>query len=192
MLGRRHTLRDPAAAAERDRAMRQARDSATAPVKLVLPALGPGLLSGRHGLGAGQLSAQGVVTSDGRQGLLDDVVGGGFCLLADAAAARSLAADGLGKRLADAGVRVVELLPDGSDANGAGAADGQADASGPGAVGGVRVADTDGTYRRWLAELGAAAVMVRPDFYVYGAAADAAATPDLARELLGSIGRARR
>ena len=83
LLGRRHTLRDPAAAAERDRAMRQARDSATAPVKLQLPGLGPGLLSSRHGLGAGQLSAHGVVTSDGRQGLLDDVAGGGFCLLAD-------------------------------------------------------------------------------------------------------------
>ena len=129
MLGRRHTLRDPAAAAERDRAMRQARDSATAPVKLLLPDLGPGLLSSRHSLGAGRLSAHGIVTSDGRQGLLDDVVGGGFCLLADPAAARALTADGLGKRLGDAGVRVVELVADGSEAGGAGPADSRSDAS---------------------------------------------------------------
>jgi 3-(3-hydroxy-phenyl)propionate hydroxylase/flavoprotein hydroxylase len=180
LLGRRHTLRDPAAAAERDRAMRQARDSATAPAKLLLPGLGPGLLSSRHRLGAGQLSAHGVVTSDGRRGLLDDVAGGGFCLLATAAAAGALTADGLGKRLRDAGVRVIELVPDGCEA------------IEPAAVVGIRVADTGGTYRRWLAELGAAAVVVRPDFYVYGAVADAAATPDLGRELLGSISRSRR
>ncbi len=45
LLSPRHTLRDPAAAAERDRAMRQARGSGTAPVKLLLPGLGAGLLS---------------------------------------------------------------------------------------------------------------------------------------------------
>jgi 2-polyprenyl-6-methoxyphenol hydroxylase-like FAD-dependent oxidoreductase len=195
LLGRRQTLRDPAAAAERDHAMRQARDSATAPVKLLLPGLGPGLLSSRHALDAGQLSAHGIVTSDGRQGLLDDVVGGGFCLLAAAPAARALTADGLDKRLADAGVRVVELVPDGEEASGALPVDSRPDASRPdvsGPFAGVRVADTGGTYRRWFAELGAAAVIVRPDFYVYGAVADAAATPDLGRELLSSIGRSRR
>ena len=88
-------------------------------------------------------------------------------------------------------MRVVELAPDGSEASGAGPADGRADASEPVAAG-IRVTDTGGTYRRWLAELDAAAVVVRPDFYVYGAVADAAATPDLGRELLGSIGRSRR
>jgi 2-polyprenyl-6-methoxyphenol hydroxylase-like FAD-dependent oxidoreductase len=191
-LGRRQTLRDPVAAAERDSAMRQARDSGTAPVKLQLPDLGPGLLSSRHSLGAGQLSVNGVVASGGRQGLLDDIAGGGFCLLATAPAARALAADGLQKRLLDAGVRVVELAPDGTEAGGAVLVDGGDKAAGPGIVDAVRVADTAGTYRLWFAELGAEAVIVRPDFYVYGAAADAAATPDLGRELLASIGRSRR
>jgi 2-polyprenyl-6-methoxyphenol hydroxylase-like FAD-dependent oxidoreductase len=191
LLGRRQTLRHPAAAAERDRAMRQARDSATAPARLLLPGLGPGLLSSRHALGGGQLSAHGIVTSDGRQGLLDDVVGGGFCLLAATPAARALTADGLEKRLGDAGVRVVELVPDGDEASGALPAGSRADASGT-AASGIRVADTGKTYQRWFAELGAAAVIVRPDFYVYGAVADAAATPDLARELLDSIGVSRR
>lgn len=189
-LGRRHTLRDPAAAAERDRAMRQARDAATAPVKVVLPDLGPGLLSARHALGAGQLSVHGIVAADGRQGLLDDVAGGGFCLLADGVAARALAGDGTGKRLRDAGVRVVELAPDGDTVSGTVSGDGSVNASEPGAA--VRVADVGGTYRRWFAELGAAAVIVRPDFYVYGAVPDAAAAPDLGRELLSSIGRSRR
>ena len=190
LLGRRHTLRDPAAAAERDRAMRQARDAATAPVKVLLPDLGPGLLSTRHVLGAGQLSVHGIVTADGRQGLLDDVAGGGFCLLADAAAGRVLAADGTGKRLRDAGVRVVELAPDGDTPSGTVHGDGSANASGSGAA--VCVADTGGTYRRWFAELGATAVIVRPDFYVYGAVSHAAAAADLGRELLSSVGRSRR
>jgi 2-polyprenyl-6-methoxyphenol hydroxylase-like FAD-dependent oxidoreductase len=177
LLGRRQTLRDPAAAAERDRAMREARDSGTAPVKVRLPDLGPGLVSSRHALGAGQLSAHGIVASDGRQGLLDDVVGGGFCLLATPAAARALADDGLQKRLRDAGVRLLELVADGD---------------GDGVSGAVQVDDLGGTYRRWFAELGAVAILVRPDFYVYGAVADAAAAPDLGRELLSSIGRSRR
>ena len=195
MLGRRHTLRDPAAAAERDRAMRQARDSATAPVKLLLPDLGPGLLSSRHSLGAGRLSAHGIVTSDGRQGLLDDVVGGGFCLLADrgggqgAHRRRAREAPG-GRGRARGRARTGRVR--GGRRRGPPTA-GRTPAPTPvRAVGGIRVADTGGTYRRWLAELGAAAVVVRPDFYVYGAVADAAATPDLGRELLGSIGRSRR
>ena len=174
-LGRQHTLRDPAAAAERDRAMRQARDSRTAPVKVQLPDLGPGLLSGRHARGAGELSVQGIVAAAAGQGLLDDVVGGGFCLLATEAAASALAAGGLDKRLRDAGVRVVEL---------------ESTSTGP-AGAAVRVSDTSGTYRRWFADLGAVAVLVRPDFYVYGAVADPAAAPDLAGELLSSIGRSR-
>ncbi|MGH3261457.1 MAG: FAD-dependent monooxygenase, partial [Trebonia sp.] len=81
-LGRQHTLRDDAAAAERDRAMRAQRDSGGPPAKVRLPDLGPGLLSDRYALGAGQLSVHGVVAHGDRRGLLDTVIGGGFCLLA--------------------------------------------------------------------------------------------------------------
>jgi 3-(3-hydroxy-phenyl)propionate hydroxylase/flavoprotein hydroxylase len=172
-LGRQHTLRDPAAAAERDRAMRAQRQSGGPPAKVRLPDLGPGLLSGRYGLGAGQLSAHGVVAHDGRQELLDSVTGGGFCLLAEPEAAMALAAGGLDRQLRAAGVHLVELVTDG------------AGGSSPGT--GIRVADVSGTYRRWLAELGASAVAVRPDFYVYGAAAGPAAAAGLARELLSSV-----
>ena len=48
----------------------------------------------------------------------------------------------------DAGVRVVELVPDGDEASGPVAEDSRADATRSGAVGGIRVADTGGTYRR--------------------------------------------
>jgi 2-polyprenyl-6-methoxyphenol hydroxylase-like FAD-dependent oxidoreductase len=175
-LGRQHTLRDPAAAAERDRAMRTQRDSGGPPAKVRLPDLGPGLLSGHYSLGAGQLSAHGVVAHDGGRGLLDTVIGGGFCLLAIPAAASELASAGVGRQLQDAGVKLVELVPSGDSGGPAGA--------------GVRVTDVDGTYQRWFSELGAAAVAVRPDFYVYGAAADPALAPGLARELLSTAGGA--
>jgi hypothetical protein len=33
--------------------------------------------------------------------------------------------------------------------------------------------DTTGAYAAWLAQLDAVAVLIRPDFYVYGTAADA-------------------
>jgi 2-polyprenyl-6-methoxyphenol hydroxylase-like FAD-dependent oxidoreductase len=175
-LGRQHTLRDPAAAAERDRAMRAQRDSGGPPAKVRLPGLGAGLLSARHPLGAGQLSAHGVVAHAGGRGLLDSVTGDGFCLLAGPEAARALDGDAAGGLLREAGVHLVELVPGG---------DGSAVAGPPGTA--TQVTDAEGTYRRWFAELGATAVAVRPDFYVYGAVADPAAAPGLARELLGSV-----
>ena len=180
-LGRQHTLRDPAAAAERDRVMRQARDAGTAPVKVTLPDLGPGLLSARHRLGAGQLSAHGVVTVGGQQQRLDEVTGGGWCLLATGPAIRALSASGLARPLRAAGVRLVELAPD----DGPAAGDERLGAGLPGDV--LLVADTGQVYARWFAELGAAAVAVRPDFYVYGAVADPGAAAGLGRELLDSI-----
>jgi 2-polyprenyl-6-methoxyphenol hydroxylase-like FAD-dependent oxidoreductase len=172
-LGQQHTLRDAGAAAERDRVMRAQRDSGGPPARVRLPDLGPGLLSDGYPLGAGRLSVQGAVAHDGGRGLLDAVIGNGFCLLAETQAARTLAAAGLGRQLQEAGVHVVELVP-GGDIDGS-------------PVAGVRVTDADGTYRRWFSELGATAVVVRPDFYVYGAVADPANAPGLGRELLSAV-----
>jgi hypothetical protein len=39
---------------------------------------------------------------------------------------------------------------------------------------GVDVDDTEGTYRRWLADAGVVAVLERPDFAVFGTARDGA------------------
>ena len=175
-LGRQHTLRDAGAAAERDRAMRAQRDSGGPPARVRLPGLGPGLLSDEYTLGAGQLSVQGVVAQGGGQQLLDAVTGPGFCLLATAEAAQVLEGDGAGSRLRDAGVQVVELMTGPDSA-----------AAGRPAGGDLRVTDAGGTYQRWFSELGVVAVAVRPDFYVYGAVADPAAAPGLARELLSSV-----
>ena len=51
----------------------------------------------------------------------------------------------------------------------------------PGAPGGGR--DLDGRLTAWLAEHNAHAVLVRPDYYVFGAAVSAHAVPELLEDL---------
>jgi hypothetical protein len=46
-----------------------------------------------------------------------------------------------------------------------------------------QVADTSGAYAEWLSELGAVAVLMRPDLYLYGAATSAADITDLLEHL---------
>lgn len=46
--------------------------------------------------------------------------------------------------------------------------------------------DSDGEYRQWLAQLGAPAVLVRPDFYVFGAGAAPALVDALQASLSGA------
>ncbi|MFJ4593743.1 bifunctional 3-(3-hydroxy-phenyl)propionate/3-hydroxycinnamic acid hydroxylase [Kitasatospora sp. NPDC088861] len=158
-LGRQHTLRDPVLARERDRTLMAHRRALREPDRIRLPDLGPGLFAS----GGGRLSVQGRVSDGRRTGLLDDIVGGGFRLLvAEQALPRLNLA-----RLSDLGVTVVGFGPTPTGAA-------------PGAV----VADPDGTHRRWLSDLGAAAAAVRPDNYVYAAGPDADA---VANQLLALL-----
>jgi 2-polyprenyl-6-methoxyphenol hydroxylase-like FAD-dependent oxidoreductase len=152
-LGRLQTIRDPAQAAERDRKLLARRATAQAPESIRFPGLGEGLLAA-GGPARGALSVQGVVESEGRMGLLDQVVGGGFQLLVVAGDDQGLDRTAL----AAAGVTVIAF--------------------------GTDVRDVDGTYAHWFTELGVRAVAVRPDLYVFGAAADPAA---LADELLAAL-----
>jgi 2-polyprenyl-6-methoxyphenol hydroxylase-like FAD-dependent oxidoreductase len=164
-LGRLQTLRDPEAAAHRDRRLLAERAARRAPEKISFPGLGVGFLASRSAGGRGELSVQGVVSDGTRRGLLDAVVGGGFRLLAEVGVVEELERAGSAAALRAAGVGVHALSPAGGAAT-------------PGAL-----HDVDGTYHRWLAGHGAAAVVVRPDFYVYGTARDAAGARALATEL---------
>ena len=88
-LGRVQTLRDPEKARERDERLLAARAANRAPERLRYPALAGGALAG--GLGAphaGEFFVQGRVRSEGREGLFDDLVGPGPCLLARGGEAR--------------------------------------------------------------------------------------------------------
>ena len=81
-MGRISCERDPAAAAERDAALRAVE---SAPPPILLPGLTDGVV-GRNGTGdatpmAGELSVQGTVREGSREGRFDDVVGTGWIVL---------------------------------------------------------------------------------------------------------------
>jgi catechol 2,3-dioxygenase-like lactoylglutathione lyase family enzyme len=148
---------DPQAAAQRDAMIRQL-DS---PPPLELAPLSEGVLHrvarGGDDPLSGTLSVQGLVERAGRIGLFDDVVGRGFQLIAaegDPIAELSSEHRGLLDRL---DVTVASLDP--------------------AAPQGVR--DIDGRLTNWLREHGAHAVLVRPDFYVFGSVSSSAQLPAL-------------
>jgi 2-polyprenyl-6-methoxyphenol hydroxylase-like FAD-dependent oxidoreductase len=174
-LGRGQTTRDPEAAAARDARLRAARAAGQEQARFNFPGLGDGLLAERSLPGRGSLSRQGVVETGAVRGRFDQVVGDGFVFLAEPGVVA-----GLGRTAAAlerAGVRVVAL-----------SAGGPQSADGP-RSGGVLVADVDKTYQRWFAEHGWSAVIVRPDFYVFGAAGPGLDPQTLAEDLLGQLGQ---
>ena len=163
-LGEVICLPDPAAAAQRDQAMQADLAAGVEQPPRPLPRLGPGLHRDDAG---GLLSIQAEVRGCARRGLFDDVVGtGGVLLLID-----PRLRDGLGPRraslLADLGWRIVGLATE---------------------PGQAQVVDNTGAYAAWFAALGAVAVLIRPDLYLYGCATDAG---DLAA-LLDHLGAALR
>ncbi|EFC82751.1 bifunctional 3-(3-hydroxy-phenyl)propionate/3-hydroxycinnamic acid hydroxylase [Parafrankia sp. EUN1f] len=144
------------------------------------------------GVAVGGLLPQGRVRLGTTTGLFDDLVGPGFVLLTTDPLDNLLGADA---RAAFAGLggRVVRIVP-GTDPNGETAPDGLTDggltdggltdggltdggltdagatpAGAATAVGGVTVADVDDVYLPALAAAGATTLLVRPDFYLFGA-----------------------
>jgi hypothetical protein len=152
-LGELISIIDPQRAAERDRRLR----SGTLAPPEPMPALVDGVLQrgedGTPRAPAGELSLQARVELDGRAGLFDDVVGGGWVVLTTGWAAA--------ERLAPATLQLLELIE----------ARVIRIESTSGTVGAA--VDVDGLYLAWLQGLTAQAIVVRPDFYVFGAARDA-------------------
>jgi 3-(3-hydroxy-phenyl)propionate hydroxylase len=129
--------------------------AAPAPPPPELPPLSGGALRGNDPL-AGTLSAQGTVAVAGREGRLDDVAGGGFQLIV--AGGDPLAGLSPEQRaLVEALAMTVVSLDD--------------------------VRDVDGRLTAWLREHDAHAVLVRPDFYVFGSAG----SPERLGELLDDL-----
>jgi 2-polyprenyl-6-methoxyphenol hydroxylase-like FAD-dependent oxidoreductase len=156
---------DPQAAAERDAMLRQV----DAPPPLDLPPLNGGALhrpvdGSEDGL-AGTLSVQGVVQRAGREGRFDDVVGRGFQLIvAGGDPVAELSSEQ--RALIDALDMTVASLD-------------------PSAPAGVR--DVDGRLTAWLAEHEVHAVLVRPDFYVFGSCGSAGELPELLDDLRSQL-----
>jgi flavoprotein hydroxylase len=153
-LGRVICVTDPTAAAERDATVLANRRGRPPTRPEPAKPLSCGLLHRRPGAEAveppaGVVVPQGRVRRHGVTGLFDDVVGHGFVLLTT----ETLEADRL-EFLRDLGAHVVRLVSPDTEP----AAD--------------DVVDVDDVYRPFLARYLATALLVRPDYHVFGAAGD--------------------
>jgi 2-polyprenyl-6-methoxyphenol hydroxylase-like FAD-dependent oxidoreductase len=156
---------DPQAAAERDAMLRLLE----APPPLDLPPLSDGVRhrpihSGSDPL-AGALSVQGLVRRAGRAGRFDDIVGRGFQLIV-------ASDDPLGalSREQRALIGALDICVASLD---------------PIAPSGVH--DVDGRLTEWLTEHKAHAVLVRPDFYVFGSCPSPEELPELLDDLRSQL-----
>lgn len=143
-LGRIICVLDPNEAKERDTRLR-AQAAELSQKKFPTPRLGASTLVREEDPHAGRLGRQGRVNHCGMVGRFDDLVGSGFVLIGhDHDPAEALDAEQLAflHRIGAATIGVGQGCP---------------------------AQDIDGTYRRWFDDLGSEAVLVRPDFYVYGA-----------------------
>ena len=149
-LGSLQCVTDPREAAERDERMIASREdpSEAPPIPNPPHRLGPGLLHEGDPL-VGTLSIQGQVRHDDRIGLFDDVVGKGWTVLSPVANPRDVLEEEQLAFLDDIGANLARMVPE--------------EASGDGTV-----IDLDGKYADWFEGSGVEAVVVRPDFYVYG------------------------
>lgn len=144
-LGRVICVLDPEEARMRDAGMMQARlEGKPPPASSHMPRLGPGLFLPESG--GGILGFGGIVEHGGCRGHLDDLLPTGFVLLVRNRS-QIEALDPLARAfLADIGGHCVAF-----------------DADGP-------VSDCEGAYLGWLDKIGADAAIIRPDFYLFGAA----------------------
>ena len=159
--GRYICERDPAAAHKRDEALRAAMGKpAPASASDLIPPIRAGIVDtdGEARPGTGARFIQPFVEAAGRRMLLDDGTGGGFVLLAASVGAMAVLTEAQRASFERIGGRSFVIGHD--------------------------IGDADGDLSAWLATHDAVAVLLRPDFYVYGIARDAS---DLAR-LAGALG----
>lgn len=168
-LGRVQTVRGREAAEARDRELLRRQERGEKPDGFRFPPLASGFLSSSAEDDSlrGTLLPQHVVSDgSGAQRLFDDVSGGGFILLAGngAVAAEIASING------PAPLVVVPIDP---------------------TAGGLQpehlVTDTKGDYTQWLDAHDIQAVLVRPDWYVYGSASSESGARRLVEELTRSL-----
>ncbi len=146
-IGRVICMIDPAEVAVRDEQMKAAIcDPSRALKPPPEPRLGNAGLYLSEDPNAGYLSIQGRVAHNGREGFFDDVVGSGWQLIVRSTGERPhLSADA--RQALDRLGGIFAIF----DANG-------------------NTLDLDGDYDAWFDRLGAGAVLVRPDLYIFGTA----------------------
>jgi 3-(3-hydroxy-phenyl)propionate hydroxylase len=164
--GRYICERDPAAARRRDKTLRAALGKPTPrSASDLIPALCAGVVDAHRdkGPGTGARFIQPFVARQGQRVLLDEATGGGFALVVLSDALLGGLSDADKTFWAEVGRSFV--------------------------VGSAGLLDIDGGLAAWLAEQQAAAVLLRPDFYVYGTAWEAAGVARLIRQLGAIFGK---
>jgi 3-(3-hydroxy-phenyl)propionate hydroxylase len=147
-LGKVICMTDPAEGAARDARMIAGWSAGMRPPAPPRPGLGPGLHTGRLG---GHLARQGRVrVGTAAPVLFDDAFAGPGALIARSAGALAGVGPGVRETLRRLGIDLVAL-------------------AGPAARGVAVVDDVDAAYTRWLDEIDADVILVRPDFHLYGA-----------------------
>jgi 3-(3-hydroxy-phenyl)propionate hydroxylase len=153
---------DPTAAKKRDEELRKLLGKPRpASAGDLIPAIAAGIVKDR-----GERFIQPTVGFAGRRMLLDDATGGGFVLIGKTASVIDALTDETRKRWAALGGRAYVL---------------EADNRYP------QLQDSDGDLRQWLDAKGAVAVLIRPDFYVFGTVASAPEVDALVRDLAHKI-----
>ncbi len=163
-LGSIICITDPQAAAERDKRMISSTEDQTTPPPIPNPPhrLGPGILR-TDDPRSGVLFVQGRVAYASKSGLFDDVVGQGFSLLAREDLARVLKEDQR-EFLASLDAHVLHVAQSETTSD-------------------DTFVDLEGRYMGWFEANGCEAVLVRPDFYVFGAVRKLEEVPDLVADL---------
>jgi len=167
-IGRLICMLDPAEVAARDERMKVAMTNPALALKPPPePRLGKGGAFLSEDPNAGYLSVQGRVSRDGREGLFDDVVGKGWQLLLRSDRAKSALDNQVQEAIRRLDVVVADFGPGGD------------------------TIDLDGTYASWFDRLGSDAVLVRPDFYIFGtsSALDAKSLLGSAADVYGTAKR---
>lgn len=171
-LGRVQTLRDFDRARERDERLLAQRRAQQAPEKIVYPGLTAGLLAADTPNAGAVFPQAHVRLGDGGPILFDDAVGGGSTILSrDCETLETLDAGQLSwwQRI---GGRVAVLGPPGASRNGGFVA---------------ALSDFEGTYDAWFDAHECEAIVIRPDWYLYGSATDGAGLRALVSELQDAL-----
>jgi 3-(3-hydroxy-phenyl)propionate hydroxylase len=170
--GRYICERDPQAAKKRDETLREAMGKpAPASASDLIPPLRSGIVSASDQPGRGARFIQPQVVFDGHRMLLDNATGGGFVLLASSRAVLAALTAGQLELWNRLGGKSFVVDRDTVDA------------------GSIR--DADGDLNDWLAARSAVAVLIRPDFYIYGVAGSAGTLGAMIEELAAALCAAR-
>jgi len=163
-IGKVICISDPDAAAKRDAFMLAvAADPSIAPPRPPPPRLGRGIT--RDGdPHAGKLGFQGRVAVSGREGLFDDLVGGGFSLVGTTIDPAAFLSSRNRAWLDRLGTTISQVTNDGA------------------------VRDVTGGYAAFFDDLGVGVILCRPDFHIFGTAREGGDVNMLVDELRAKLG----